>query len=165
MSDIKVPIRILLVDDEEDLVSFLSHRLLKRGFTVTATTSGREAIEACRVQKFDVAIVDLKMPEMDGIAVVQHLREQQPFIETIMLTGHGSHDSAWKAGKLDTFRYLIKPYEFDQLLELIREAHTIKLAKMEKEFQAKFDALITGNTSPREIMIEGDKLRREYEQD
>ena len=72
------PIRILLVDDEEDLVEFLAHLLLKRGYTVTATNSGAEAIEAVEAQIFDVALVDLKMPQMDGIQVLKRSAPSSP---------------------------------------------------------------------------------------
>ena len=65
--------RVLLVDDEQDLVEFLSRRLLKRGYTVHATTNGKEALAAAAQQNFDVAIVDLKMPLMDGITVMKLL--------------------------------------------------------------------------------------------
>ena len=68
----KQPIRILLLDDEEDLVEFLTIRLEKRGFRVTATTSGPDALAVCKKQKFDVAILDLKMPQMDGIEALRH---------------------------------------------------------------------------------------------
>jgi len=158
-------IRLLLVDDEEDLVTFLSQRLLKRGFTVTASTNGPDAIAACQNQKFDIAIVDLKMPGMDGITVIKQLKEHLPFVEAIILTGHGSTDSALAAGKLDAFRYLIKPYEFEQLLELINEAFVQKKDIMQKSFQKEFDTLINSNASPHDIMVKGDELRRLYEQD
>lgn len=159
------PIRVLLVDDEEDLVDFLSHRLLKHGFTVTATTAGTKAIEAAARQQYDVAIVDLKMPVMDGIEVLRWLRESQPFLETIMLTGHGSHDSALEAGRLQAFRYLLKPYEFDELVTLIEEAAANKRNNQRREFQEKQQEIIARGGTPREITAATEQLRREYELD
>ena len=159
------PIRVLLVDDEEDLVDFLSHRLLKHGFTVTATTAGTKAIEAAARQKYDVAIVDLKMPVMDGIEVLRWLRESQPFLETIMLTGHGSHDSALEAGRLQAFRYLLKPYEFDELVALIEEAAANKRNAQNREFQEKQQEIIARGGTPREITAATEHLRSEYELD
>ncbi len=159
------PIRLLLADDEEDLVTFLAHRLRKRGVDVTMALSGSEAVSAATEMTFDVAVVDLKMPDMDGIQVMERLREMQPFVETLMLTGHGSHDSAWEAGRLHAFRYLLKPYEFDDLHELIVQAAEHRRRRMREEFNLKLDALMTGTTSARDIIEESDRLRREYEQD
>jgi DNA-binding NtrC family response regulator len=157
-------IRILLVDDEEDLVTFLSQRLLKRSFTVMATTSGSAAIAAVQQQTFDVAIVDLKMPQMDGIEVLRQLRQEQPFLQVIMLTGHGSHDSALEAGKLDAFRYVVKPYDFDDLLGLIREAHDQKRQEQQASFKEELQKVIEGGGSPRDIARATERLRQEYEQ-
>lgn len=158
-------IRILLVDDEEDLVTFLSHRLLKRGYTVTATTSGPDAVDAVKKQKFDVVILDLKMPHMDGIEVLQVLKEDQPYLEAIMLTGHGSHESALEAGRLDAFRYLIKPYDFDELLVMIQEAYAHKRKQLLAKYQEEETTLTTSGYSAREILEATEELRRKYEQD
>lgn len=159
-----VSIRVLLVDDEADLVEFLSHRLLKKGLTVTATTSGTAAMAAVECQRFDVVILDLKMPEMDGIEVLRRIKEKQPFLEAIMLTGHGSHESALEAGKLAAFRYLLKPYDFDELLTLIREAHARKRQAMVDQFRQELEDVISSGGSPREITAATERLRREYEQ-
>jgi len=96
-SDKNRPFQILIVDDEEDLVTFLAHRLRKRGMEVTTALEGTSALAVAAKHKFDVALVDLKMPGIDGIQVMEQLRRMQPYVEIIMLTGHGSHDSAWEA--------------------------------------------------------------------
>ena len=166
MSDTeKKTIHILLVDDEADLVDFLAQRLVKRSFAVKTATSGQEAVAAADGTIFDVAIVDLKMPQMDGIAVMKALRDRQPYIEAIMLTGHGSPESALEAGRLNAYRYLIKPYDFDKLVEQIEEAAATRRAHLREDFQRKLDEVINSNASPREIISESDRLRREYEQD
>jgi DNA-binding NtrC family response regulator len=159
------PTRLLLVDDEQDLVTYLGQRLEKRGILVHGVTSGPDAVAAARDEIFDVAVIDLQMPHMDGIEVMRQLNTLQPFLQIIMLTGHGSHESAWEAGKLHAFRYLIKPYEFANMLELIEEAHAARLTALGKAFQEKFEELIARNASAREIMTESERLRREYEQD
>ena len=159
------PIRLLIADDEEDLVTFLSHRLRKRGMDVTMAVSGAEAVSAGTEMKFDVAVVDLKMPDMDGITVIEQLKSLQPFIEVIMLTGHGSHDSAWEAGRLQAFRYILKPYDFEELHDLIHTAAEHRRRRMQKEFEDKLNELMTGTTSPRDLIEESEKLRSEYEQD
>jgi DNA-binding NtrC family response regulator len=159
------PIRLLIADDEEDLVTFLAHRLRKRGLEVTMALSGSEAVSAASELKFDVAIVDLKMPDMDGITVIEQLKSLQPFTEVLMLTGHGSHDSAWEAGRLQAFRYILKPYDFDELHDLIQTAAAHRRQRMQNEFETKLNDLMTGTTSPRDLIEESEKLRREYEQD
>ena len=159
------PIRLLIADDEEDLVTFLAHRLRKRGLDVTMALSGSEAVSAASQMKFDVAVVDLKMPDMDGITVIEQLKALQPFIEVLMLTGHGSHDSAWEAGRLQAFRYILKPYEFEELHDLIYTAAAHRRQKMQNEFEAKLNDLMAGTTSPRDLIEESEKLRSEYEQD
>ncbi len=163
--DSSKPIRLLIADDEEDLVTFLSHRLRKRGLEVTMALSGAEAVSAGTEIKFDVAIVDLKMPDMDGITVIEQLKNLQPFIEVIMLTGHGSHDSAWEAGRLHAFRYILKPYDFEELHDLVHTAAEHRRRRMQKEFEDKLNVLMTGTTSPRDLIEESEKLRSEYEQD
>lgn len=165
MSDKDKKLSLLLVDDEEDLVTFLAHRLRNRGMEVTMALSGHEAINAALELKFDVAVVDLKMPDIDGIAVIQQLQELQPFIEVLMLTGHGSHDSAWEAGRLHAFRYLLKPLDFEDLYQMILAAAEHRRNHLKTEFDAKLEEIMLSTTSPRELIQESDQLRQEYEQE
>ena len=165
MTDDQKKLRLLLVDDEEDLVVFLGHRLRKRDIDVTMALSGHEAISAAMELKFDVAVVDLKMPDLSGIEVIEKLRECQPYIEILMLTGHGSHESAWEAGRLQAFRYLMKPLDFDELHKHIVAAWETRLLRMKTEFEAKLEALMLSTTSPRDLIQQSDELRVEYEQE
>lgn len=158
--------RILLVDDEEDLVTFLAHRLRKQGFTVTATTSGADAVTEVERSFFDVAVLDLKMPGMDGMECMRKVKEIQPFMQVIMLTGHGSYESALEAGSLRAHRYLIKPYEFDVLLDEIREACHAKETQLAEGFQEESRKLHEERSlSPRELLRRQEGLRRKYEVD
>jgi len=165
MTDEQPSIRLLIVDDEEDLTTFLAHRLRNRGLEVSMALSGSEAVAAAHEHTFDVAIVDLKMPDLDGITVMEELKAQQPFVEILMLTGHGSHDSAWEAGRLQAFRYLLKPFDFDELYELILAAAAQRRKRMSSEFEHRLESLMSGTTSPRELIEKSEKLRREYEQE
>jgi len=115
--------RLLLVDDERAFGAVLSKRLNKRGFHVTLAYSGTEAIQTLRAQEFDVAILDLKMEDMDGIEVLKMLKIMDPNLTVIMLTGHGSAEAAQKGIKLGAFDYLTKPCELRELLEKIMEAY------------------------------------------
>ncbi len=159
------PIRILLVDDEADLVEFLAHLLLKRGYTVTATNSGAEAIEAVEAQIFDVALVDLKMPRMDGIQVLNQIRKIQPFLEVIMLTGHGSPNSALEAGRLQAFRYMLKPYKIEELLEQIQEAYQHREDLLNCAYQEEMEQILNPYQTPKDIMARSEDLRRKYDRD
>ncbi|PID37576.1 MAG: hypothetical protein CSB49_08875 [Proteobacteria bacterium] len=157
--------RLLLVDDEEDLLTFLGHRLRKRGMDVTMALSGNEALSAAAELTFDVAVVDLKLPDLDGIAVIEKLKGMQPFVETLMLTGHGSHQSAWEAGRLQAFRYLMKPLDFHELHDLITAAAEQRRQRMKTEFDQKLEALMLSTTSPRDLIQLSEELRQEYEQE
>jgi len=118
-----VPIQLLLVDDEKDFVNILSKRFKRRNIDVTKAFSGAEAIQALRGQEFDVAVLDLKMEDMDGIEVLKVLKIMAPRLAVIMLTGHGSAEAAEQGLKLGAFDYLTKPCELDELLEKIMAAY------------------------------------------
>ena len=120
-------IRLLLVDDEKDFVNILSKRIRRRNIDVTMAFSGAEAIQALRGQEFDVAVVDLKMEDMDGIEVLKMLKIMDPNLAVIMLTGHGSAEAAEKGIKLGAFDYLTKPCELKELLEKIMEAYAHRM--------------------------------------
>ncbi len=116
-------IKLLLVDDEQGYVDILSKRLTKRNFEVTKALSGTEGIKALRRQDFDVAVLDLKMEDMDGIEVLTIFKKMVPELAVIMLTGHGSEQAARDGLAHGAFDYLTKPCELDELIEKIHEAY------------------------------------------
>jgi DNA-binding response OmpR family regulator len=116
-------IRLLLVDDERGFVNVLSKRIRRRSIDVTAAFSGAEALKALREREFDVAVLDLKMEDMDGLDVLKILRIMAPNLVVIMLTGHGSAAAARQGLELGAFDYLTKPCELDELLEKIKAAY------------------------------------------
>ncbi|MEJ2639731.1 MAG: response regulator [Desulfosarcinaceae bacterium] len=122
-------IKILLVDDEVKFLQAVSDRLTMKGFEVTTAANGEDAIQAAKQGGFDVAVLDLQMPGMDGTQVLKILKERHKFIEIIMLTGHATVDSAVECTKLGAFKYLEKPYEFDRLVEALKEAYHARLKK------------------------------------
>ncbi len=119
----KEKIRLLIVDDEKGYVNVLYNRLNKRGFDVTKTFSGLEAIQELRKKDFDVAVLDLKMEDMDGIEVLKILKKMEPDLEVIMLTGHGSKEAAKEGIDCGAFDYLTKPCDLEELLIKIREGY------------------------------------------
>lgn len=114
--------RLLLVDDEIGYLDVLAKRLTHRGFKVTTASSGAEAIRALRKWEFDLAVVDLKMEDMDGIEVLKVLKKMDPALQVIILTGHGSERAARDGIAHGAFDYLIKPIGLDPLIERIRAA-------------------------------------------
>jgi DNA-binding response OmpR family regulator len=114
--------RLLLVDDEIGYLDVLAKRLTHRGFKVTTASSGAEAIRALRKWEFDLAVVDLKMEDMDGIEVLKVLKKMDPVLQVIILTGHGSERAARDGLAHGAFDYLIKPIGLDPLIERIRAA-------------------------------------------
>lgn len=115
-------IKVLLVDDEEEYVYVLSNRLGKRNVDVTKAYNGSEAIQVLRKQDFHVAVVDLKMENIDGIELLKIFKKMDPEMAVIMLTGHGSEKTARQSIELGAFDYLTKPCELEELIEKIRKA-------------------------------------------
>jgi DNA-binding NtrC family response regulator len=118
----KKPVRLLLVDDEVGYLEVLCKRLKKRDFDVSTAYSGAEAIRAVRDRDFDVAVVDLKMEDMDGIELLKILKQMLPTLQVIMLTGHGSERAARNGISLGAFDYLLKPIDLEALLERVLAA-------------------------------------------
>jgi len=115
-------IKVLLVDDEEGYVDVLAKRMMKRQVEVSVALSGSEAIQTLRKKDFDVAVVDLKMEDMDGIEVLKIFKKMDPALPVIMLTGHGSEKAARDGLALGAFDYLTKPCDLEDLLATITKA-------------------------------------------
>ena len=116
-------IKLLLVDDEKGFANIIAKRMSKRGIDVTEAYSGAEALRAIRKADFDVAVLDLKMEDMDGIEILKIFKKMDPDLAVIMLTGHGSEEAAKDGIKFGAFDYLTKPCDLEELLEKIREAY------------------------------------------
>ena len=112
-------LKVLLVDDELGYLEVLGKRMSKRNLEVTPASSGTEAVRRARQQSFDVAVVDLKMEDMDGIEVLKVLKMMDPNLAVIILTGHGSEQAAREGMALGAFDYLTKPCELSDLLTRI----------------------------------------------
>ena len=114
--------KILLVDDEVVFTTNMSKLLTNRGYKVTAANSGDAAIQALEKENFDVVVLDLKMPGMDGLTTLKEIKKLGLFTETLILTGHGSIDTALEAIKIGAFEYLMKPCSIDELIEKVKQA-------------------------------------------
>jgi DNA-binding NtrC family response regulator len=135
-------IKLLIVDDETRFLNAIAQRLTKRGFDVRTAENGEEAIQIARSEKFDIALLDLRMPGMDGGEVLRVLKGEHQFLEAIMLTGHGSLESAVELTRLGAFSYLPKPYELEKLIQVLKEAYQARLEKKFSSDQAKMEKIM-----------------------
>jgi DNA-binding NtrC family response regulator len=122
------------VDDEEDFVEMLSLRLEEIGEKVTPAYNGKECLDilAERADEFDVVLLDIKMPGMDGIEVLREIKKRFPLLEVIMLTGHGTTESAVEGMKLGAYDYLLKPADFEDLAAKLEGARIRRDEHMER---------------------------------
>jgi DNA-binding NtrC family response regulator len=118
----KEKIKLLLVDDEKSFVEVLDKRLEDRNIDVTTTFSGKEGIQALRKVDFDVAVLDLKMEDMDGLEVLKTFKIMYPPMEVIILTGHGTEETILEGMKFGALEYLSKPCDFEELITAIKKA-------------------------------------------
>jgi DNA-binding NtrC family response regulator len=136
-------IKLLIVDDETRFLNAIAQRLTKRGFDVRTAENGKDAIQLARSEKFDIALLDLRMPGMDGGEVLRVLKEEHQFLEAIILTGHGSLESAVELTKLGAYSYLPKPYELEKLIQVLQEAYQARLKKKFASDQATMEKIMT----------------------
>ncbi len=122
---------ILLIDDESIALSNMSHVLEREGYTVTACENGERGLAAMQAAEFDVVLTDLRMPGIDGMDVLRHIRESTPDVPVIMITGHASLDSAVDAMKAGAFHYIAKPFRLDEAREVVRSALELRRIKRE----------------------------------
>jgi DNA-binding NtrC family response regulator len=134
--------KVLLVDDEGEFLEALSQRMTSRGMEVTTTTSAREAIKKVEEGSFDAVILDLMMPEMDGLEVLQTLKKKKPDIQVILLTGHASVAKGIEAMKLGAMDFLEKPADIKELTEKIKKAQAKKMILVEKHNEEKIQKIL-----------------------
>jgi len=115
-------IRVLIIDDEPDFLETIVKRLMKRKMDATGVGSGEDALSLIENESFDVAILDMRMPGMDGIETLKELKRKSPLTEVIMLTGHASVESGMQGMQFGAFDYMIKPADFEELVEKVNQA-------------------------------------------
>jgi len=156
-------INILVVDDEEEFLRSMTKRLEVRDFNVTAVNRGEKAIEAARANSFDIALVDLKMPGMNGETTLAELKKLRPFLEVVILTGHGSIDSAVECTRGGAYSYLQKPCDLDYLLQVLSDAYKKRLMNKKKLKEEQLEKLLdmAENSSPMAILRKMKELDQE----
>ena len=133
---------LLIVDDEARFLKTTAALLEKRDCSVFTAASGKDALEILDQRKIDVVILDVKMPGMDGVETLKHMKKKYPLVEVIMLTGHSTTESAVEGLKLGAFDYLIKPCDLDIILEKVKQAHEKKMSTEEKITHAKIGKIV-----------------------
>ncbi len=134
--------RILLVDDEPHFCRVMAMHLADEGYAVTGVTSGEEALERFKGEKHDLVITDLKMPGMDGVALLEAVRDVSGDVPVIILTAYGTVDTAVAAMKLGAFDYIMKPVDVEELKMVVARAlHIQEITRENLALKASLGAL------------------------
>ena len=147
-------INLLVVDDEEVFLESMKKRLELRGFNVVAANCGKKALEAADNYPLDIALLDLKMPGMNGEQILVELKKKHPAIEVIILTGHGTINSAIECTREGAYKYLQKPCELEKMMETLIDAYKFNIMrkKMLKEEQMENILKTAKATEPMDIL-------------
>ena len=124
--EVAMGLRVLAVDDEADFIETLVKRFTYRRIPVTAAANGPEALARLDREDFDVVILDMRMPGMDGLTVLQEIKKRHPLVEVIILTGHASVEAGMQGMSLGAYDYVLKPVDFGELLEKANKAYERK---------------------------------------
>ena len=142
-------LKIMMVDDEERFLSTTQKILSRKGLEVLTATGGREALEKLATQTIPVVILDVKMPGMDGVETLKHIKALYPLVEVIMLTGNATVESAIEGMKTGAYDYLMKPCDIEELVAKVEEAFEKRKGQEEKIRMAQSRMYMK---SPREII-------------
>jgi DNA-binding response OmpR family regulator len=134
--------KVLLVDDEEDFLKTLAERLETRGLKVTTATSGEAAVNDTERNGYDLIVLDLSMPGIDGLETLKRIKARQPEAEIIMLTGHGSIRTGIEAMKLGADDYLQKPVNISVLMDKISEAQSKRMLILQAKSVAEIEKIL-----------------------
>jgi DNA-binding NtrC family response regulator len=134
--------KVLLIDDEQDFLDVMSERMKNRDIDVTTASSAKDALNLAASGGFDAIILDLQMPEMDGMVALEKLKAINPDLQIILLTGHATVEKGVQAMKLGATDVLEKPADIQVLTEKIKKAHARKIILVEKETEAKIRSIL-----------------------
>ncbi len=124
--------KVLIVDDEEDFVETMVKRLRSKGLEAEGVHRGVEALRLLENNEFDVCVLDVRMPGMDGIETLAAMKKKKPSMEVIMLTGHGSVEFGIQGLQLGAYNYVMKPVPFSELFQQIQQAYERKVIEAER---------------------------------
>ncbi|MEH7500566.1 sigma-54 dependent transcriptional regulator [Neobacillus drentensis] len=143
-------IKLLVVDDEKDLLELLVRRFKRKEFVVDSAGNAEDALQLLKKNDYDVAIYDIRLPKMDGITLLKESKRIQPECEVLILTGHGTIDTAIEAMKLGAMDYITKPYNLSELEVMIAKAYE------NKRLKEKNDSMKTIIAQHNEFTLVGD---------
>jgi len=132
---------ILIVDDEKNYLLVLGAVLEEEGYEVLTTLSGPEALGICKTSDIDLVLSDMKMPEMDGIELLEQIKKSDPDLPVIMMTAHGSVDKAVEAMQKGAYSYILKPFDNERLILYVKKA--IAMYQVVKENRRLRDAVVS----------------------
>ncbi|MBI4685702.1 MAG: response regulator [Nitrospirae bacterium] len=138
----EIKANILLVDDEEQFLNVFSKRLEGRGMKVDTAATGDEAMKKAEGKDFDAIVLDLVMPGIDGIQALKRLREENPDLQIIILTGHSSVEKGVEAIKAGAVDFLEKPVDMEKLMKIIGEAQSKKVLLVEKKAEKQVKEIL-----------------------
>jgi DNA-binding NtrC family response regulator len=144
-------IDLLFVDDDEDFRTVAARRFVKRGFQVAEAADGEAALALVQRKHFDVAVVDMRMPGMSGLELLEKLKAADPECEAIILTGEGTIETAVQAMKLGALDYLTKPFSLAELEEIVNKAYERHQLRKEN-VQLKAMLTRTQTQAPRQMI-------------
>lgn len=135
--------KILLVDDEKDFLDVMSERIEARGMEVTKADSAAKALEQVASEGYDAIVLDLMMPGMDGLETLKAIKEKNPDLQVILLTGHATVEKGIEAMKLGALDFVEKPADMDKLTKVIKKAQAKKMVIIEKRMEQKVKEIIS----------------------
>ncbi len=159
-----IPVRVLIVDDDEPHAEAVADSLERVGYECVVASSGERGVQMIESDEFDVVITDLRMEDVDGLAILQKTKEELPDAEVILLTGHFSYQSALAAGQAGASMYLTKPVDISELRQAVEKASTrVRLLKKNAELSRRLDEKfgfegVVGNSPAMKNIV--DRLRQ-----
>ena len=135
--------KVLLVDDEKDFLEALGERMTNRGMNVSTTTSAKDAVKKVAEESYDAIVLDLQMPEMNGIEALKAIKKINPDMQVILLTGHATVEKGIEAMKLGAMDLIEKPADIETIAEKIKKAQANKMILVEKKTEKKIRQIMS----------------------
>jgi len=134
--------KVLLVDDEEEFIETLAERMRDRGMDVSTSNSGANALQLVEDEDFDVVVLDLKMPGIDGLDALKRIKRRRPDIQVVLLTGYATVEKGVEAIKEGAIEFLEKPVDLSSLTDTIHKAKATKMVLVEKETEERIREIL-----------------------
>ncbi|MEW6079218.1 MAG: response regulator [Thermodesulfobacteriota bacterium] len=135
--------KVLIVDDEKDFLDLISERLKTRDMNVSTVTNARDAISLIDKESYDAVVLDLQMPEMDGLEALKRIKEKNPDVQVILLTGHATVEKGVQAMKLGAMDLIEKPADLATIIDRIKRAKAEKIILVEKKSEQRIRDILT----------------------